>query len=86
MDVHEEQDAEYLWGDAAADAPGGKMKPRLIVKYDGFNEEMERELVALLERHGWQRWASGRNMLSGVRDIAFEREGDEHKRDSLDGV
>ena len=50
------------------------MKKKLIIKYDGFHEEMEKELEALLERYGWHRWASGRNLETGIRDIAYEKE------------
>lgn len=50
------------------------MKKQLIVRYDGFHEEMEDELRLLLKRYGWCWRASGRNLETGIRDIAYERE------------
>ena len=50
------------------------MEQKLIIKYDGFHEEMESELGLLLKRRGWHLLASGFNSESGMRDIAYEKE------------
>ena len=35
--------------------------------------QFERELNQLCERYGLYRWASGQDMTTGVRDMAFDR-------------
>ena len=60
------------------------MEEKLTIKYDGFCREMEDELRDLLKRHGWHWWASGHNMETGERDLAFERKASVRK-DHLDG-
>ena len=41
----------------------------------GLNEDLDNELERVLGAFGYERWASGLEIESGVRDIAFDRSG-----------
>lgn len=45
--------------------------------FDTFQESMafEQALIIFLESYGFKKWASGKDMLTGVRDIAYARRG-----------
>ena len=55
-------------------------KNNLKVFYDegvticgSINEELDKAIEKALKPFGYTRWASGTDMVSGVRDLAFER-------------
>ena len=37
----------------------------------------EKELEKLFEEHGFKCWASGYDLCDGIRDLCFEKEGDD---------
>ena len=47
---------------------------------DGVNLELDKSLEGLLNTLGYRRWASGRDLTNGIRDLAFEKIG--HKDSS----
>lgn len=49
----------------------------LKVIYDGkLDVELETKLDAVLAQHGWKRWASGFDLTTHQRDIAYDKDGD----------
>lgn len=49
----------------------------LKVYYKGaLNRNLDRALEEALKKFGYERWASGMNLLESVRDLAFTRETD----------
>lgn len=54
----------------------------LRVEYEaetGIDEVVDSAIEAALAELGWSRWASGCNLVTGIRDLAFEREDKEEE-------
>lgn len=52
------------------------VQEKLVVKYtipDGIAPELDKALIKLLKAHGWHWWASGTDLETGERDLAFDR-------------
>jgi len=46
---------------------------RIYYKIKGRLVNFEKELEKLLEKHEYKRWASGYDLIDGVRDLCFEK-------------
>lgn len=52
------------------------MKEELQVRYtveDGIDSDFDSALIGLAKQHGWHFWASGTDLETGERDLAFDR-------------
>ena len=48
---------------------------KMKVVYDGpGNIRLDNALTKCMRKNGWSRWASGINMSTGERDLAFDKE------------
>jgi len=54
---------------------GGDMKrDELKIFYaGGLNENLDKKLTNLLKEFGYKRWASGMNLKTLIRDLAYDR-------------
>ena len=46
---------------------------RIYYKVKGRLVNFEKELEKLFGEHGYDRWASGYDLINGVRDLCFEK-------------
>ena len=54
---------------------GMKRTLKMKVVYDGpGNIRLDNALTKCMRKNGWSRWASGINMSTGERDLAFDKE------------
>ena len=50
---------------------------KITYKSTDINVEFENALRKFMKQHGFESWASGYDLTTGVRDIAYERQDDE---------
>lgn len=55
----------------------GELKVIYKNSNNGIDVELDMAIEAALEQLGYKRWASGCNICTGERDLAFERKGKE---------
>lgn len=65
------------------------MKAKIVYEADEIDTGLDEELIEVMKDHGWIWWASGYDLTTNERDLAFDRNPvpwlDEDGRSILDG-